>query len=60
MHMQVKNIRDLASVQGSGIKPGRVFRTGYLSKASPEDVSGLKGRGPTRELTAVCYLYVCV
>lgn len=36
--LQVKNIRDLASVSGSGIKPGRLYRTGYLSKASPEDV----------------------
>lgn len=36
---QVKNIRDLASVAGSKIKPGRIYRTGYLSKASPEDVS---------------------
>lgn len=36
----VKNIRDLCTVRDANIKPGRVYRTGYLSKASKADVSG--------------------
>lgn len=35
----VKNIRDLCTVRDANIKPGRVYRTGYLSKASKADVS---------------------
>mmetsp|Transcript_1507 Transcript_1507/g.2061 ORF Transcript_1507/g.2061 Transcript_1507/m.2061 type:complete len:395 (-) Transcript_1507:272-1456(-) len=34
----VKNCRDLASVCGSGIRPGRVIRTGFLSNASVRDM----------------------
>ncbi|KAM3575167.1 hypothetical protein VYU27_002969, partial [Nannochloropsis oceanica] len=39
---KVKNIRDLSSVKGSGIQPGRIYRTGYLSKASPEDIKFIR------------------
>jgi hypothetical protein len=41
---RVKNIRDLSSVRGSGIKAGRIYRTGYLSKASEEDVRSRRER----------------
>jgi protein tyrosine/serine phosphatase len=34
----VLNARDLASCQNSPIHPGRVFRTGRLSEADPDDV----------------------
>lgn len=34
---KVKNCRDLASVQNSPIKPGRVFRTGRLGDATDKD-----------------------
>lgn len=34
----VKNARDLASVKGSPIKPGRVFRMGRVSDATPQDI----------------------
>lgn len=33
----VKNVRDLASVEGSGIQPHRFIRMGYPSKATDED-----------------------
>ncbi|EWM29020.1 Tyrosine-protein phosphatase family, C-terminal domain protein [Nannochloropsis gaditana] len=39
---RVKNIRDLSSVRGSGIKAGRIYRTGYLSKASEEDIKFIR------------------
>lgn len=39
---RVKNIRDLASVPGSGIRKGRVFRTGYLSDATESDAATLR------------------
>jgi hypothetical protein len=42
---EVKNVRDMAGVQGSGIRAGRVFRTGYLSRASPSDIELLKEQG---------------
>jgi Tyrosine phosphatase family len=32
---------DLASVQSSGIKPNRVYRTGYPSRATAEDTAAL-------------------
>jgi protein tyrosine/serine phosphatase len=34
---KVKNCRDLASVQNSPIKPGRIFRTGRLGDATAKD-----------------------
>jgi protein tyrosine/serine phosphatase len=34
---KVKNCRDLASVQNSPIKPGRIFRTGRLGDATEKD-----------------------
>ena len=34
---KVKNCRDLASVQNSPIKPGKIFRTGRLGDATAED-----------------------
>ncbi|CAN0164739.1 unnamed protein product, partial [Laminaria digitata] len=39
---QVKNIRDLGSVEGSGIVRGRVFRTGHLSDATKADATALR------------------
>lgn len=39
---QVKNIRDLGSVGGSGIARGRVFRTGHLSDATKADATALR------------------
>lgn len=39
---RVKNIRDLASVPGSEIRKGRVFRTGYLSDATESDAATLR------------------
>lgn len=39
---RVKNIRDLATVKGSGIIKGRVFRTGYLSEATKADADRLR------------------
>jgi protein tyrosine/serine phosphatase len=33
----VKNCRDLASVRGSPVKPGRIFRTGRMGDATKED-----------------------
>eukprot|EP00903_Cladosiphon_okamuranus_P008461 g8129.t1 len=38
----VKNIRDLSSVEGYGIAPGRVFRTGHLSDATERDAKTLR------------------
>lgn len=29
-------------MKGSGIQPGRIYRTGYLSKASPEDIKFIR------------------
>jgi len=40
----VKNVRDLASVRGAAIRPGRILRTGLLSNASPNDVGKLTGQ----------------
>ncbi len=39
---RVKNIRDLSSVEGYGIAPGRVFRTGHLSAATVRDAKMLR------------------
>lgn len=39
---QVKNIRDLGSVGGSGIAKGRIFRTGHLSDATKADAMALR------------------
>lgn len=35
---KVKNARDLSSVKGSPIKPGRVYRMGRVSDATPQDI----------------------
>ena len=35
---KVKNARDLASVKGSPIQPGRVYRMGRVSDATPQDI----------------------
>ena len=35
----VKNARDLASIQGSPVIPGRLFRTGRVSDASASDIA---------------------
>mmetsp|Transcript_38264 Transcript_38264/g.46701 ORF Transcript_38264/g.46701 Transcript_38264/m.46701 type:complete len:395 (-) Transcript_38264:209-1393(-) len=37
----IKNARDLASVRDSTVKPGRVYRMGKISDASPSDVTAL-------------------
>jgi Tyrosine phosphatase family len=47
---KVKNFRDAATVQGSGIKPGRLYRTGFLSDATPTDVDLLLNRARLRTL----------
>lgn len=39
----IKNARDLASVRNSPVQPGRIFRTGRLSDASPADLELLFG-----------------
>src|SRR3569832_150132 len=39
---KIKNARDLASVQNSPIRPGRIFRTGRLSDATDADIALLK------------------
>jgi len=36
---KIKNARDLASVRHSPVQPNRLFRTGRVSDASPEDIS---------------------
>jgi len=35
----VKNARDLSTIQGSPVLPGRLFRTGRVSDASTEDIA---------------------
>jgi len=40
---KVKNCRDLASVKGSPVKPGKLFRTGRLGDATEEDQKLLFG-----------------
>ncbi|CAN0199696.1 unnamed protein product, partial [Phaeothamnion confervicola] len=35
---QISNVRCLSSVQGAAIKPGRLWRTGFPSKATANDV----------------------
>ena len=40
---KVKNARDLASVRNSPVKPGRVYRIGRVSDATPEDLDILYG-----------------
>jgi Tyrosine phosphatase family len=47
---KVKNFRDAATVQGSGIKPGRLYRTGFLSDATPTDVDLLLNKARLRTL----------
>lgn len=49
----VKNIRDLGSIDGSGIVKGRVFRTGHLSQATEADAAML------REITGLRTLVSC-
>lgn len=49
----VKNIRDLGSIDGSGIVKGRVFRTGHLSQATEADAATL------REVTGLRTLVSC-
>lgn len=41
--LQVKNARDLASVRGSPVRPGRVYRTGRVSDATSDDLDLLFG-----------------
>ena len=52
---QVKNIRDLGSVVGSGIAKGRVFRTGYLSDATKADAAALRDVTGLRTLVRHCF-----
>lgn len=40
---KIKNARDLASVRNSPVKPGRIYRTGRFSDASPADLKLLFG-----------------
>lgn len=40
---KVKNARDLASVRNSPVKPGRCYRIGRVSDATPEDLKILYG-----------------
>ncbi|KAL7537497.1 hypothetical protein ACHAXR_007854 [Thalassiosira sp. AJA248-18] len=40
---KVKNARDLASVRNSPVKPGRVYRIGRVSDATPQDLDILFG-----------------
>jgi len=40
---KVKNARDLASVSGSPVKPGKVYRIGRVSDATPDDLDILFG-----------------
>lgn len=49
---RVKNIRDLSSVRGSEIVPGRVFRTGYLSEATVADAERLRDVNGVRTLVS--------
>jgi protein tyrosine/serine phosphatase len=39
----IKNARDLASIRNSPVRPGRIFRTGRFSDASPADLELLFG-----------------
>eukprot|EP00584_Thalassiosira_punctigera_P011975 CAMPEP_0172554564 /NCGR_PEP_ID=MMETSP1067-20121228/55261_1 /TAXON_ID=265564 ORGANISM="Thalassiosira punctigera, Strain Tpunct2005C2" /NCGR_SAMPLE_ID=MMETSP1067 /ASSEMBLY_ACC=CAM_ASM_000444 /LENGTH=469 /DNA_ID=CAMNT_0013342959 /DNA_START=83 /DNA_END=1492 /DNA_ORIENTATION=+ len=41
---KVKNARDLASVRNSPVRPGRVYRIGRVSDATPEDIHILFGQ----------------
>lgn len=52
---QVKNIRDLGSVGGSGIARGRVFRTGHLSDATKADATALRDVAGLRTLVTTIY-----
>lgn len=48
----VKNIRDLSSIEGYGIAPGRVFRTGHLSAATERDAKTLRDSTGLRTLVS--------
>lgn len=56
----VKNIRDLSSVEGYGIAPRRVFRTGHLSDATERDAKTLRDSTGLQTLVRIEERPVCV
>ena len=57
---QVKNIRDLGSVGGSGIAKGRIFRTGHLSDATKADATALRDVTGLRTLVRIDVEKMCL